>query len=237
MLYSAPVFLLCFFTGYSGITYITDILNGLFEVILTTWAIDFYLLFEQDVSFRDSWPDIQSNGRFPDALLPALYSYKIETHLSKKYKRFLWWSLYTWYSSAIMFFIPFYAMNDIVNRDGKVGSLWESGITSFTILIMAHHGTVFIGTRNYTWPVVLVYIFSLSCFMPITLLLNEYDPGSNTYRTVFKEIMGDSPLFWFCSLLSTAAICLPIYAAKAYEMVLNSPEYYQLRGRKQLVFN
>ena len=54
MLYSAPVFLLCFFTGFSGITYITDILNGLFEVILTTWAIDFYLLFEQDVSFRDS---------------------------------------------------------------------------------------------------------------------------------------------------------------------------------------
>ena len=56
MLYSAPVFYFNIYCGYSGLTYITDILMALYEVILTTFAIYTYLLLEQDVSFKDSIP-------------------------------------------------------------------------------------------------------------------------------------------------------------------------------------
>ena len=142
------------------------------------------------------------------------------------------WTAWMWVSGAIMFYVPFFAMTNIVNQDGKVGSLWVSGITSFTILIASHHGSVFIGTRNYTLPLVIMYIFSFLCFCPITILINDYDPTSNTYHTVFSEIFGGTPLFWLCIIFSIGTILMPIYLAKAYEMIIKSPEFYQHKSQE-----
>ena len=156
-----------------------------------------------------------------------LYSHKIRTHLSKKLQRFVLWSLYCWYSAALMWFVPFFGMNGIVNSSGYTGSLWSSGFTSFTILITVHHGSVIIGTRNFTLPLVILYLFSYACFMPLTTVLCDLDPGAHTYRIIFADVMGGTPLYWLSVFLSVMAICLPIYAAKACEMILNAPQFYQ----------
>ena len=78
---------------------------------------------------------------------------------------------------------------------------------------------VAIGTRNYTWVTFLTYLGSFMCFMPITMLLNEYIPGSNTYMTTFSEILA-GPLYWLSVFLAISVVLLPIYMAKAYEMVV-----------------
>ena len=226
MLYSTPVFLLSFYTGYSGITYITDLLQGLYEVILTTFAVNTYLLLEQDVSFKDSIPGSDHQSEFPTRLLPALYNYKIKTHLGKKLQRFLLWSVFTWYSSLIMFYIPFYALDGIIDAQGRTGGFWKSGVASFSILLAVHHGSIWIISRNYTVITVALGLFSIACFMPITLVLNDVDAGSRTYGVVFSELLPNS-LFWLTQFVAVGAICLPIYAAKVYEMYLKSPEFYQ----------
>ena len=93
------------------------------------------------------------------------------------------------------------------------------------MVITVHHGMVALGTRNYTWITFVSYLGSFMCFMPLTMLLNEYIPGSNTYMTTFSDILG-GPLYWLSVILAVAAVLLPIYAAKAYEMVLKEPSYY-----------
>lgn len=231
MLYSAPLFFLNFHNGFSGVSYITDLLMALFEVILTTFAVYAYLLLDQDISFKDSIPkEDQSEGyvqKFPKLLVPELYIYKIQTHLNKKTLRFGMWVTWMWISAIVMFYVPFLSMGGTgVNGDGKDGSLWASGITSFTILICVHHGSILITTRNFTWPMVAFYVFSFFCFMPLTLILNEIDPSSNTYMQVFPEIMGGTGLFWLSLIFGCGVILMPIYMAKSYEMIIKSPNFY-----------
>jgi hypothetical protein len=95
-------------------------------------------------------------------------------------------------------------------------------VASFTIVITVHHGMIAIGTRNFTWVTFLTYTFSYACFMPITMVMNEYIKGSNTYHTTFSDILG-SPLYWLSTIAAISMVLLPIYAAKAYEMVIKSP--------------
>jgi len=59
--------------------------------------------------------------------------------------------------------------------------------------------------------------------MPITTSLCDVDPSANTYQVLFADIMGGTPLYWLSVLISLGAICLPIYAAKVYEMVYKAP--------------
>ena len=53
MLFSIPILLFNTLCGYSGLTYVEDLYYALYEVIMTTFAIYFYLLLDQDVSFKD----------------------------------------------------------------------------------------------------------------------------------------------------------------------------------------
>jgi len=49
MLFSVPLVFFNAYAAFSGLTFIEDYFYALYEVILTTWAIAGYLLFEYDV--------------------------------------------------------------------------------------------------------------------------------------------------------------------------------------------
>ena len=53
MLFSIPLVFFNINCGYSGTTYIEDYYFALYEVILTTFAAGYYLLYDQDVSFTN----------------------------------------------------------------------------------------------------------------------------------------------------------------------------------------
>uniref|UniRef100_A0A7S3FV57 P-type ATPase C-terminal domain-containing protein n=1 Tax=Strombidium rassoulzadegani TaxID=1082188 RepID=A0A7S3FV57_9SPIT len=220
MLFSVPILFFNTQCGYSGTTYVEDYYFALYEVILTTFAIYFYLLIDQDVSFADRF------NQKVRQLIPKLYSYKISSQLNHKLSRFCFYSLYAWYCGFLAFFIPFLAMNDLVNSRGKTGGLWSSGLASFSVVIFTHHAMIFIGTRNYTYVTFTAYLFSLNCFIPITMLLNEYTKGTSTYRTTFSDILGGTALYWLSVLIVMAMTCLPLYLVKSFEMVWASPDKY-----------
>ena len=232
MLFSAPLFFFNMHNGFSAHSYLDFAQKALFEVLLSTVGIYTYLLLEQDVSFHDA--DAKESRKLerreflPN--LPQLYAYKIKTHLSKKLLRFAAWTAWMWATAAILFYVPFKAMTNIVGKDGKTGNLWGCGFASFTFLVLIHNGSVFIGTRNFTWPVVTVYFFSLLFYMPITLLVNEYLPsgtnGPQYQHQVFSDYIGGSPLFALCLIFSVGTVLMPIYMAKAYEMLIKEPALY-----------
>ena len=56
MLFSIPILFFNTVCGFSGTTYIADLYFALYEVIMTTWAIAFYCLYDQDVSFGEGDP-------------------------------------------------------------------------------------------------------------------------------------------------------------------------------------
>jgi hypothetical protein len=110
MLFSIPILMFNCINGFSGLTYIPDWYFALYEVILTTFAIFFYLLIDQDVSYNE-----EEELSFS---LAKLYSYKMKTHLNLKYTRFAGWTLYCWWTAFVTFFIPFIALNGINNSTG-----------------------------------------------------------------------------------------------------------------------
>ena len=85
---------------------------------------------------------------------------------------------------------------------------------------------ILIGTKNFTWVLVCVYLFSFSCFMPITMMLNEYTPGTSTYRNSFPDVLGGTPLYWLTWLMVAAFLSLPFYALDAWEEIYSAPEVF-----------
>lgn len=130
MLFSIPILFFNTICAYSGLTYVLDLYYALYEVLMTTFAIAFYLMIDTDVSFKNP-PTTFS--------ISKLYSYRIESHLNKKIQRYAFWTCYCWYCGAVIFYIPFYTMTRITNREGMVGGLWGAGYCAFASLITIHH--------------------------------------------------------------------------------------------------
>ena len=219
MLFSVPILLFNCDAGFSGLTYIPDWYFALYEVCLTTFAIFFYLLIDQDVSFNEA-----------DSLpfsIARLYSYKIRTHLDLKYIRFAGWTLYCWFTACVTYYIPFIALNDCVNSSGKTGGVFTNGFAAFSGVICVHHIMIAIFTRNWTFRLVLAYVISFSVFMPILALANANDPASQTYRNTFPDMLGGTPLYYLSTFLAVSIVALPLYGIKSYEMVIKAPAFYQ----------
>ena len=228
MIYSAPLIIFQFYCGHSGTNFIPNFLVAMYSVTCTTVAIYWYLILDQD----DGSSKIKKGSLEPEnqwdthKSIPALYNYKIQTHLSKIPYRFISWSIYMWFASALIFFVPFYSMGNIINSSGKIGDLWTSqGLTCFSLFVTLNHGHVFIGTNNYTWLIIAMYTFSLVLY-PITLWLNNFDKTFPTYKTVFPELINTSPLFWLNLLFGTVTAILPYYLSRVYEILIKSPRYY-----------
>ena len=211
MLFSIPLVFFNAYALFSGLTYVENYYYALYEVILTTWAICFYLFIEVDVD------SAYKSASKPGTYLAEYYRHCCEEVIQPIYTKLFLWSLYAWYSGIVLFFVSFmtYGMfgSQSVNEEGKTDGVWSAGFASFTILIVAHHIIIFVGTRNYTLILVLAYIFSLLCFMPITIFLNEYGEGSMMYRTTFSDVMSQ-PLYWLIVLVGVTAICMPYFFVK-----------------------
>ena len=221
MLFSVPLVFFNAYAAFSGLTFIEDYFYALYEVILTTWAIAGYLIFEYDVN---SYFKSSANG---GEYLAYHYKHSKENVIEPIYKRLAYWCLYAWYSGAIFFYFSFYAYegpSHPVGESGKVDGLWTAGFASFSILICVHHMTIFMATKAFTAWLVGAYVFSILCFMPLCTLLNEYTPGTAMYRTTFTDVLS-SPLYWLVIFCGSVAVCAPYYAIIRYEELKRFPYY------------
>mmetsp|Transcript_32846 Transcript_32846/g.50198 ORF Transcript_32846/g.50198 Transcript_32846/m.50198 type:complete len:221 (+) Transcript_32846:2426-3088(+) len=209
MLISICLFFFQMVNGFSGTTFIEDYYYAMYEVIMTTFAIYFYLLLDQDVPFQD---------RFSREPL-RLYPLRMANYLKKKLKRFVSYSLYAWAGSIFIFFLSFYTLSEAVNSSGKTLGMWAGGLVCLVCIVGTHHGMIAVGTRNFTWAVIVGYLFSFSCLF-ITMSLNEYTPGTSTYRSTFPDMLGGTWLFWLTTGVGISALVLPFAAIRSWEGVI-----------------
>ena len=227
MLFSIPLIFFNIHAAFSGLTYVEDYYYALYEVILTTWAICFYLFIEVDVHPKYKSSENTSN------FLADYYHHAREVIIQPLISKLMNWCLYAWLSGFILFYVSFFTYGHyggvysrgIINQDGKTDGVWTAGFASFTILILVHHIIIFISTRNYTIYIAVAYIFSLLCFMPITILLNETTSGTMMYKTTFSDILS-TPLYWTIVILGTTAIVIPFYFVKQYDELFRYPVMY-----------
>jgi hypothetical protein len=83
------------------------------------------------------------------------------------------WTLFCWFTGVLVFYVPFYTMTNIANISGKTDGLWSAGVGSFSVVIFVHHFMIFVGTRNFTWILSFMYLFSFMMFMPLVIWLND----------------------------------------------------------------
>lgn len=154
-----------------------------------------------------------------------MYKSQRKEDIEPIYKKLAAWFLYCWYSGLIIFHISFYSYNtSAVTQTGLMDGLWTSGFAGFTILVIVHHAIIFIETRNYSVPLVIMYLFSVLCYFPLTCLLMEYTPGS-MYLTIFQNAL-QTPTFWLVIICGSALILAPYYAVRRYDEIVVRPEIY-----------
>jgi hypothetical protein len=85
------------------------------------------------------------------------------------------WVFLSFASAAPLYFITAYAYESgMVDPLGKTDGLWSMGYTVSFSLICTHHGLVAIYTRNWTFFLLCIYIFSFLLYFPMCTLLLEY---------------------------------------------------------------
>jgi hypothetical protein len=85
------------------------------------------------------------------------------------------WDFLSFLSAIPIYFITMYAYHaDVVTSDGKTDGLWSVGYTVSFSMIVVHHGLVALYTRNWTFFLLIMYIFSFLLYFPLNPLLLEY---------------------------------------------------------------
>ena len=202
--------------GYSGPTFV-DVLLRMEHVFAGIIGYCVYLIYDQDVLLSEGVRKSTFN-------IPSLYKYKLTNHFDVSLQRFILWTIYSLYASAVMFYIPFYSSNDIVTSDGLNGWVWGQGFGAQSIYTFANISIVWISTRTFSKVILCWYIIQIiDWFANLPLIF--YSPISETQYNIYDVF--STPTFYLSVFVGAAAVGIPVYAAKAYEMVVKKPEYYR----------
>lgn len=208
MLFSIPLVPFNMMAGFSGISFVEDFYYALYEVILTTFAIFCYLFFEVDVDHK--FKSMDKAGDY----LARRYQHARTGDVSNLGAKFAIWSLYAWYSGIVFFYLSFYSYNiSPINQDGQIEGISASGLASLTSLLAVHHLIIFIMTRAWNVWIFIGYIFSMLCFMPLCVWLNDSTEGTYAYMNTFSDILPQFK-FWLIVLCATTAVMMPYYLLK-----------------------
>lgn len=142
--------------------------------------------------------------------LSHYYQHCKEKILGRTILHYWFWCLYSFVSSAAIYFIPQYAFNEATAGHGKFDGIYASTFVSVAIMVIVHHGIMCIGTRNWTWWMVGWYFLSFFLYFPVTVYLYNISRSSGAYRGTFKELMRSAP-FWLSLVFTCSVILLPYY--------------------------
>jgi hypothetical protein len=84
------------------------------------------------------------------------------------------WFVYAFLCSTLIFAIPFFTIHmQPVNARGFTDGLYTAGFSANAIMIIVHHGIVFIWTRNWTWFLSTAYALSIILYFPLGIMMDN----------------------------------------------------------------
>jgi hypothetical protein len=207
--------------GFSAGSPYNDTFYALYEVTCTAFAIMLYLIFEQSVDMKHTNKEEGIGFK-----LSHYYKHCRDEILEKTGRHYLVWLLMSFISSIALFYIPFYAYSTTTSVDssGRTDGMYAASFTSHTIMVVAHHGFMWIGTRGRTWWLIMWYIISFLLFFPVTTFLNDVVLSSGIFLSTFNYVM-QSATYWLAMVLTSSTMILIYYCIHvAWDLVLY-PEY------------
>ncbi|XP_056593278.1 phospholipid-transporting ATPase ID [Triplophysa dalaica] len=195
-----------FFCGFSAQTVYDEWFITLYNLVYTALPVIALSIFDQDVNDRWSF-------QYPQLYSPG----QLNQYFSKMaFVRIL---LHSCYSSLILFFIPWAAMNDTVRDDGKEIADYQSfALLAQTCLLIAVN--VQLGLDTCYWTAVNQFFLwgSLSVYFAVTFTM--YSNGMYLIFTSSFPFIGaarnslSQPNVWLTIFLTTILCSLPVVAQR-----------------------
>uniref|UniRef100_A0A673C872 Phospholipid-transporting ATPase n=1 Tax=Sphaeramia orbicularis TaxID=375764 RepID=A0A673C872_9TELE len=191
-----------FFCGFSAQTVYDEWFITLYNLMYTALPVLGMSLFDQDVN--DLW-----SFQHPQLYMPG----QLNLYFSKK--AFFKCALHSCYSSLVIFFIPYLAMNDTVRDDGKDVADYQSfALLTQTCLMFAV--SIQLGFEMAYWTAVNTFFIlgSLAMYFAVTftmysngmfLMLPSAFPFIGTARNSLNQ-----PNIWLTILLTSILCVLPV---------------------------
>uniref|UniRef100_A0AAR2KA43 Phospholipid-transporting ATPase n=1 Tax=Pygocentrus nattereri TaxID=42514 RepID=A0AAR2KA43_PYGNA len=220
-----------FFCGFSAQTVYDEWFITMYNLVYTALPIIGLSLFDQDVN--DRW-----SMQYPQLYAPGQ---KNQYFNKMTFVKIL---LHSCYSSLILFFIPYAAMQDTVRDDGKDIADYQSfALLAQTCLLVVVN--VQLGLDTYYWTAVNHFFLwgSLSVFFAITFTM--YSNGMYLIFTSSFPFIGtarnslNQPNVWLTIFLTTLLCVLPVVALRflliQLRPTINDKVRYKVRQAKAVL--
>ncbi|XP_033832109.1 phospholipid-transporting ATPase ID [Periophthalmus magnuspinnatus] len=195
-----------FFCGFSAQTVYDEWFITLYNLVYTALPVLGLSLFDQDVNDRWSF-------QYPQLYVPG----QLNFYFSKKI--FVRCMMHSWYSSLVLFFVPWAAMVDTVRDDGKDIADYQSfALLAQTCLLMVVNFQLCLDTHYWTavnqfflWGSLAAY-FAISFTMysnGMFLIFTSAFPFIGTARNSLNQ-----PNVWLTILLTILLCILPVVAVR-----------------------
>ncbi|KAL6472709.1 hypothetical protein MHYP_G00188970 [Metynnis hypsauchen] len=220
-----------FFCGFSAQTVYDEWFITMYNLVYTALPIIGLSLFDQDVN--DRW-----SMQYPQLYAPGQ---KNQYFNKMAFVRIL---LHSCYSSLILFFIPYAAMQDTVRDDGKDIADYQSfALLAQTCLLVVVN--VQLGLDTYYWTAVNHFFLwgSLSVFFAVTFTM--YSNGMFLIFTSSFPFIGtarnslNQPNVWLTIFLTTLLCVLPVVALRflliQLRPTINDKVRYKVRQAKAVL--
>uniref|UniRef100_A0A672T312 Phospholipid-transporting ATPase n=1 Tax=Sinocyclocheilus grahami TaxID=75366 RepID=A0A672T312_SINGR len=195
-----------FFCGFSAQTVYDEGFITLYNLVYTALPVLGMSLFDQDVNA--GW-----SLEYPQLYVPG----QLSQYFSKR--AFMMCALHSWYSSLVLFFVPYAAIYDTARDDGKDGADYQSfALITQTCLTV----TVCLGLDLSSWTVVnhLFVWGSLGMFFILTFTM--YTDGLFRLRPSSFAFIGtarnclNQPNVWLTVALTAILCVLPVVAYRFF---------------------
>jgi len=141
------------------------------------------------------------------------------------------WFIFQFVGVLFLFFIPAFAAQFAVTKDGLTyDGLFQASFIMYIVFCWGHYLLTLSFFRQFDKVVLVMVSFNFFTFL-LTLIFNDITPDAEQYRSVFTD-MGPA-VFWFASFIGVAPQILIIHAFyRSLYLIWPSPRDIVLRIQK-----
>ena len=125
-----------------------------------------------------------------------------------------------------IFYIPnkAYSTGTSVDGSGKTDGLYAANYVAVTIMVVVHHGIMFLGARHLSWWLIMWYVISFLLFFPVTVFLNNVVLSSGIFLSTFQFVM-QSATYWLSTVFCSSTMLLIYYIVHVVWYQILYPEF------------
>ena len=168
--------------GFSAASPYDDTFYALYEVTCTSLAILLYFIFDQQVDLRFTGKEGELGFQ-----LSKFYKHCRDNIIERTSYHYAAWFLMALVGAIGCFYIPnfAYSTGTSVDASGKTDGLYAANFTAVTIMVIVHHGIMWVGARHLSWWLMMWYVISILLFFPVTTFLNNSVLSSGIFMSTF----------------------------------------------------